>query len=156
VRELIVPYIETGRASPQVEKLTADLSMVSGNYIQARDDYERILDNDETNLKVANNLAWIYGHVDPVDLDKALSLANQAVGYAPDNASLRETRAQILVKQEKWREAAQDLEFALNGLPDYFPIHDALADCYEHLGQAELASAHRERSRLLKLKQVKR
>ena len=153
VRELIVPHIETGRASPQVEKLTADLSMVSGNYVQARDDYERILANDATNLKVANNLAWIYGNVDPVDLDKAIKLANQAVGYAPNNASLRETRAQILVKLKQWRQAAEDLEVALNGLPDYYPIHDALAECYDHLDQAELATAHRERSRLLRLEQ---
>lgn len=155
VRELMVPFIETGRASPQVEKLTADLSMVSGNYTQAREDYERILEHDETNLKVANNLAWIYGNVDPVDLAKALRLSNRAVGFAPNNASLRETRAQILVKLKRWREAANDLEFAVNGLPDYYPVHEALAECYDHLNQVELADAHRERSRLLRLKEVR-
>ena len=154
VRELMVPFIASGRASARVQTLTADLSMVARNYLQARTDYERILADDETNIKVANNLAWIYGHVKPVDLDKALKLANQAIGFAPDNASLRETRAQILVKLEQWREAAADLEYALNGLPDYYPIHDALAECYSHLDQAELASAHRERSRLLRIKKL--
>ncbi len=156
VRDLIVPFIESGRASPKVEKLVADLSMVSGNYSLAREDYERILKRDETNLKVANNLAWIYSHVEPVDLVRGLELANQAVGVAPNNASLRETRAQILIKLKRWHAAVDDLEIALNGLPDYYPIHDALSECFKHLNQPELADAHRERSRLLKLKRVQR
>ena len=151
VRDMFEPLIVENHTSARVAQLVADLSMVSRDYDRARHDYRRILERDETNSTATNNLAWIYGNIPPIDLAEALQLSSAAVNNEPDNASLRETRAQILLKLKRWRDAAADLEFALNGLPDYHPIHDGLAECYDHLSQPELAAAHRERSRALQV-----
>ena len=65
----------------------------------------------------------------------------------PEEFRFRETRGQILVALGRWRDAVDDLEFALNGMPDAAPVHMALATAYERLGESELARVHREQVR---------
>lgn len=90
-----------------------------------------------------NNLAWVLSNSDdPAEWQEARAAADRAVGLAPDAPSFRETRGQVLVKLEQWDAAVDDLEYAINGLPDSKPTHAALAQAYEALGQSELAAAH--------------
>jgi tetratricopeptide (TPR) repeat protein len=94
--------------------------------------------------EMGNNLAFLLMSNDPPDLDRAIKLADAAVNAAPDNPNFRETRGQILVKLQRYRDAVPDLEVALRVLKDMPGIHSGLADAYEHLGDRELAAKHRE------------
>ena len=64
--------------------------------------------------------------------------------FVPSNPHYRETRGQILLQLEHWRDAATELEIALNGMPDSKPIHQSLAIAYEKLGRSEAARMHRQ------------
>ena len=70
---------------------------------------------------VANNLAWVLAFSPPVDLPRALELANAAVNKVPNEPRFRGTRGQILARMEKWKEALPDLEEALK----IFPLNGA-------------------------------
>jgi Flp pilus assembly protein TadD len=92
---------------------------------------------------VANNLAWMLLKSDPPDLERALALADAAVKQAPDDSRFRDTRGQILLKQEKWQDALAELELALRGREDNPGVHEALAVAYEKLGMPDIAARHR-------------
>ena len=94
--------------------------------------------------EMGNNLAFLLMSNEPPDLERAVKLADAAVNSAPDNPNFRETRGQILVKLQRYRDAVPDLELALRQLKNMPGIHTGLADAYEHLGDRELAAKHRE------------
>jgi predicted Zn-dependent protease len=104
----------------------------------------RVVDEDPKHAVAWNNYAWALSREPETDLPKALEAANQALELVPDEFRFRETRGQILLALERWQEAVDDLEFALNGMPDMVAIHASLATAYEHLGQTELAAIHRQ------------
>jgi predicted Zn-dependent protease len=91
-----------------------------------------------------NNLAHVLMALDDAHFDEALQLVNRALEIEPNQPLYRETRGQLLVKMRRYREALSDLNFALNGLQDTRPIHEALAQAYEQLGQQEQARIHRQ------------
>jgi uncharacterized protein HemY len=62
----------------------------------------------------------------------------------PNHPEFRHTRGNILFKMERWKEAIEDLEFALSGShSDQANIHAELAKAYEMLGSPALAAPHR-------------
>ncbi|MCA9218304.1 MAG: hypothetical protein KDB27_34785 [Planctomycetales bacterium] len=138
----IKPEIEQGLAPVQVLGRMADMYAVNGRQPLARDVYERILEKDPTDIRIANNLAWLWATVEPFDLKRAMSFANTALEIDPSREFVLETRGQIFFKLEKYHEAITDLTKALNGLPNYAPIHETLAKCYEKTGQKELSDYH--------------
>ena len=91
-----------------------------------------------------NNYAWVLANSEPQDLEKSLAIANKALELSPDEYRFRETRGQILVQLGRWHKAIADLEYALNGMPEFEPVHTSLALAYENIGKAELARAHRD------------
>jgi tetratricopeptide (TPR) repeat protein len=93
-----------------------------------------------------NNYAWALAHEPDQQLNAALAAVNRALELAPSEFHFRETRGQVLLDLGRWDEAIDDLEFALNGMPDEKAVHLALATAYEHLGQAELAQIHRQQA----------
>ena len=92
----------------------------------------------------ANNLAWLLGHQKHPRLDEALRLIEIAIKALPDHPEVRETRGQILFRRGEWRKAAVDLEFALARVADPSPVHAALAQIYQKLGQPALAESHQQ------------
>jgi len=100
-----------------------------------------------------NNLAWTLATQEPVDLKRAENLAIRAVELAPGNPQIRETRGQIYLKQERWKEALADLELILpvysreQQLAAQLPhLHGSLAKAYEGVGNDDMARRHRELS----------
>ncbi|HEX4413923.1 MAG TPA: hypothetical protein VH107_09875 [Lacipirellulaceae bacterium] len=91
-----------------------------------------------------NNLAYVLVQKPNPPLEEALAATNKALAIAPDDFRYRQTRGEVLVKMQRWKEAVDDLEYALNGAPDAFAIHQSLAQAYEALGNKELAAAHRQ------------
>lgn len=121
----------------------ADACVQRSDWPRARTYYALAVENDARQHAALNNLAWLLAFSDPVDLPRALTLADQAVALMPENAHYRDTRGQILIKLQRWSDAVRDLELALNGMPESKPIHRSLAEAYEQLGDATLAAAHR-------------
>lgn len=102
----------------------------------------KALEIDAKNHGALNNLAWVLANSEPKDLDRALNLVDQALQLKPNDHRYRETRGQILTGLEQWAGAIKDLEFALNGLPSAADVHKSLAECYEQIGNRDLAQAH--------------
>ncbi len=144
VRQFFAEQAEAQSLSTELQATLGLAAYQRRDYQAARDHFEQVLRQDPTFAGVANNLAWLLSQTDPVDLERALTMANRAVEADPSNAIFRETRGQILVQLQQWEQAVSDLEFALNGSPDPHEIHLALASAYERLSQPALAQAHRQ------------
>jgi tetratricopeptide (TPR) repeat protein len=98
---------------------------------------------------VANNLAWVLAHSDPVDLDHALELADAAIAASTERPEFHGTRGRILFKLGKWKEATNELEYSLRAVKGDPQLHRLLAQTYEELGDAELADEHRRKAATL-------
>jgi len=117
---------------------------VNGEWDQAQIYLEQAVKKDATNAVAWNNLACALLQKQNTPPDKALSAANKALELKPDDFRFRETRGEILLRLSRWRDAVDDLEYALNGLPDSPVIHQALGKAYDALGNKELAAAHHQ------------
>jgi predicted Zn-dependent protease len=93
-----------------------------------------------------NNLAWVLMQDEDPDLERALKVADSALAMAPDRAEIRETRGQILLGLERWKEAVAELELALQELGGRPRLHRGLAEGYRRLGETELAEEHQRES----------
>jgi tetratricopeptide (TPR) repeat protein len=103
-----------------------------------------VVAKDPKHVVAWNNYAWTLAREPDSDYKKALVAVNKALEQAPSEFRFRETRGQIYVALERWQEAVDDLEFALNGIPDMDAIHIGLATSYDHLGKPDLAAIHRQ------------
>jgi tetratricopeptide (TPR) repeat protein len=107
---------------------------------------QRAVKKDPLNPVALNNYGWILTQDPNGDMDIALTAVNKALEIRPDDLRFRETRGQVLVRLGRWREAIEDLEIAVNGLPDVRDIHLSLAKAYDALGEKQLARVHRARA----------
>ena len=94
---------------------------------------------------IINNLAWILAHSENPDLERALELAETAVGRAPENPRFRDTLGTVLLKSNEHRKAISELQLALKGVPDKNIVHQKLSICYKSLGMNDLSLMHLER-----------
>jgi Flp pilus assembly protein TadD len=94
-----------------------------------------------------NNLAWALAYQEEPDLERALTLCDQALKLRPRDHRIRETRGQILAKLGRHEDAIVDLESALGRRERDREIHETLAKLYDALGDSELAETHRRLSR---------
>jgi tetratricopeptide (TPR) repeat protein len=115
---------------------------LEGDWKAAQACLRRAVDKDPKAAVAWNNLACVlYQGSDP-HLDQALAASNKAIELSPNEFRFRETRGQVYIRLAQWQAAIDDLEFALNGMPDAPAIHKSLAKAYEATGNKELASAH--------------
>lgn len=91
---------------------------------------------------VANNLAYVLAHSKKPDLQRSLQIMNEVVKRYPNDMRFRDTRGQILVKLQMWKEALADLEPCIPFRPKDRQLHKALAETYRQLGMVEPAKAH--------------
>jgi tetratricopeptide (TPR) repeat protein len=101
---------------------------------------------------IANNLAALLALQQKPDLPRALKLIDLVVEQVPNNPVYRETRGQIYIKMEKWREALTDLEMALTRDPNFPGLHASLAEVYARLEVPALAAEHRRLAEALEKK----
>ena len=113
-----------------------------GRFAEAAEHWEQAYELDPWFPLTTNNLAYSLAFPEPTDLKRALSLVDQALSGKPAPL-LHGTRGQILVKLERWKEAASELENALTGGQDSAGIHSALAEAYDHLQMPDIAEGHR-------------
>ena len=122
-----------------------------GRWKEAEKSYLSATRIDNQSAQAYNNVAWIMGNTEPYRLDLALENINRAIALEAKPVFF-ETRGQIMLKQERWQDAADDLENALNGgisPTDTKNAHASLAIAYQKLGKHELAIAHRDMGKLL-------
>ena len=95
-----------------------------------------------------NNLAYaLLGAKAPnIQLRRAEALTSEALQLAPDHPEILATRGAIRVELKKYRDAAADLERALEVLKGRPRLHRLLADCYDQVGLVSLADIHREKA----------
>ena len=112
---------------------------------EARQYLDEAYKADPSQVGVANNLAWMLATGDKPDLPRALEVINHALEAAPGTFEMYGTRGRVLVRMQRYREALVDLEKSLRAKsgPN---LHGDLADAYEALGMAELATIHRRKS----------
>lgn len=94
---------------------------------------------------ILNNLAVSLAHKDPPEYERALEVAGAAIKNVPNpTPHFYETRGQILFRMGRFREAISDLERALAEPTLATKAHQMLADCYDKVGDQELAESHRK------------
>lgn len=94
---------------------------------------------------ILNNLAVALAMKEEPDFEKALQVSNAAIENVPSpTPHFFETRGQILFRMGRFREAISDLERALIERSLAQKAHQMLADCYDKVGDAELAEGHRK------------
>lgn len=102
--------------------------------------------DDPASVVAANNLACLL-ILDPgPDPTRALNIIDLALKAHPDEPVLRDTRGQILVRLARWKEATNDLEFALSRISPNRETHRALAAAYRGLNLLPLAEAQDRRA----------
>jgi predicted Zn-dependent protease len=146
VAEHIAQLIQATKADDAPLPLVAALgtaAALNGDIELARRLLARVVAADPSHAVAWNNYAWTLSQEPGRDLDAALNAVDRALQLKPEEFRFRETRGQILVALGQWQRAIDDLEFAINGMPDAAAIHLSLAKAYEQLGNQELADIHR-------------
>lgn len=118
--------------------------LMEGNMEEAKRHLEVALKNNPKLPGLLNNLAYSISAQENPDLERALRLANSAVEAMPENAFVRDTRGQILLKMGRFSEAIADLERALS-TPELRPVvRPKLVRAYQAVGDEALAERHRQ------------
>jgi len=146
-REALVRILAEGAPSALLHFIIGNDALKQGDETLALKHFELAYDQDPQMPAVTNNLAMLLIHREKQDPLRALSLIQTAlVKYASD-PYLRDTRGQIFVKLGRWKEAVEDLEFALPKLNSRSATHAALAEAYSGLGMQDLAKEHKSLSK---------
>jgi len=117
---------------------------------EAREFLERAVKLSPENDIASNNLANLLYKLEPLDLDRALSLCESVLKRNPKLPTFLETRGQVLAKLGRDEEAIADLAQSLEAFPNVPEIHETLARCYRKVGNPALADAHQKRFEELK------
>ena len=117
---------------------------VQGKLEKSRTAYERVLEFAPDEAEALNNLSWLYSHEQPLQMERALEYSQKAIQIEPDNAHYRDTLGHVYMLRGQWPKAVEELQTALNGMPDNKKTHAALAQCYDKLNQPNLAKQHRQ------------
>jgi len=142
--QFLVANLARGRVSMLCHLLLGTFEGQRGNTAQAIGHLQQAYELDSSAYIVANNLAWYLAHTDPPRLDEAFQLADLLANQWPKIAAIRDTRGQILAKQERWQEALVDLEAALPDMAGNRQLHETLALIYEHLNMPALSAEHKK------------
>ncbi|MGL4511651.1 MAG: hypothetical protein ACRCT8_01060 [Lacipirellulaceae bacterium] len=139
--------------SALLETLGAQYAL-RGDYERASTSLRKVASRPDPTPAALNNHAYVLmelgksraaeGEGLPAEVyAEALDAVNRALEAEPRTYGFRETRGQLLALGGEWRKAIDDLEFALNGMPQSAPVHATLAQAYEALGEKDVAAAHR-------------
>ena len=113
-------------------------AMQQGDVEEAKRHFRKAHESSPNTPAMMNNLAFTIASSENGSLEEALALINRAIEVDPDNPELRDTRGMILVKQEKWNLAVNDLQFALSkGIADTKSALQNLMKAHQELGNQE-------------------
>ncbi len=142
-RAALTRLLASGRSAASAHFLLGVDAAAQGHDAEARLHWEEASRLSPNTPAIANNLAWSLAHADPPDLPRALELMELALGVRPGDLRFRDTRARVLFKMNRWREALPDLEAVLAASPRDADVHRLLSETYDRLGSPGLADEHR-------------
>jgi tetratricopeptide (TPR) repeat protein len=120
-------------------------SLMKGDHADAELHLELAAEQMPHSGAILNNLAVALSMREEPDYVKALQVSNAAIEQVvAATPHFYETRGQILFRMGRFREAISDLERSLSEPTLAKKAHQMLADCYQKVGDADLARAHRE------------
>jgi tetratricopeptide (TPR) repeat protein len=122
-------------------------AVVDGEPVEASELLKRAVELEPKDAIAWNNYACSLLEIPSSDLKEALDAVGKALALAPEAPQFHETRGQVMVRLKKWQQAIEDLELAINGMPNSKTIHRSLADAYTAIGQNDLAAIHREQAK---------
>lgn len=146
-RELFTELIASGKAPASAYLLAGTDALARGDRKLGIAYLERANELNPGSYVALNNLAWGLAFGPMPDLERALTVIDEAARKAPQDPNVRDTRGRILAKLKRWNEALVDLEAAGPALRGNAEYHTALAEVYEALGMKAPASKHREAAR---------
>jgi tetratricopeptide (TPR) repeat protein len=148
VAQVAIDELKKSPDAPEIVlQILGTYAVVSGEPVEARDLLKRAVEKAPRDAVAWNNYACALMEIKDADLQEALSAVNKALEVAPDAPQFHETRGQIFVRLKQWDKAVEDLELAINGMPDSKVVHRSLADAYAALGQNDLATIHRDQAK---------
>lgn len=112
----------------------ANLYLNQKNYAKAEEHYLILLKESPRDPVILNNLAMLYYQQNS---PKALELAKQAYTISPDSAAIADTYGVVLFRQERYREALETLQKAVELAPD-------AKDIQFHLAKAQQANGNKQ------------
>lgn len=153
-QELISKVIASGPRNPiapTFHLIRADYWLSKGDDEKARIHLNQAFQLNNQLSELANTYAWMVAITPPFDLERALKLINGvlAFGQNMENPKYRDTRGQILTRLGKYKEALEDLEFAVKEMPSSRSVHTTLEICYKNLGMEDKAKEEAETAKRL-------
>ena len=143
-RAAVRAALASGRSPALAHFLLGNDAWARGEVGEARNHWEQANRLDPGITLVANNLAWLLAHREPIDLTRAGDLIDQALARSPGDPRLHGTRGEVLIKMGRWKDAVSEIEAALAGGANTPALHAALATAYDRLGMPEMAAEHRK------------
>ena len=120
-------------------------ALMKGDQDQAELHLEQAAKQMPRSGAILNNLAVALAMRSQPDYERALQVSNAAIEQvSAPTPHFYETRGQILFRMGRFRDAISDLERALAEPTLAKKAHQMLADCYEKVGDLELARGHRD------------
>jgi predicted Zn-dependent protease len=95
---------------------------------------------------VLNNLAWLLAFSPPVDMNRALELAEAAVKQAPQAPQFRGTRGHIYAKLGRDKEALEDLQESAKAYSKDPNLFRVLSEVCTRLGYTQMAENYKKES----------
>ncbi len=92
---------------------------------------------------IVNDIAWMIGMVKN-KYEDALRLADVAIDTWPETTQLYQTRAEVLMKLERFDEALTEIEFAAKSIKNDVRLYEIWATCLDKLNRPDEANKQRE------------
>ncbi len=140
--------ILNGRAMKSSDFIRGTLALLSNRFEEALPLLKSACEHPQV-PGILNNFAVAISNTPGGNLQHALILSEEALSHHPRHAYFLETRGQVLMKMQRWDEAIEDLERALDA-PELKPmIFPSLAKAYRSIGAGDRAERIDEQLRLL-------
>lgn len=136
VHTIVDEWLNNNPADIEVSLLKANLNQEQNDSSGALNLYEKLLQQDETNIVALNNLAWLYFQKGKPE---AVEYAEKAYTLAPESAQVMDTLAWILLKSNKTERALGLLSQALSKAPGSAAIRYHYAYALHQSGDTESA-----------------
>ena len=144
LRTVLARVIAEGDEPALAHLAMGNLCWLEGDSSKAEFHFERATAIRTDMAVVLNNLAWLVAHdKNNPDYERAMTLVQAALEQRPNSPDFLDTRGTILLLQEQWKPALNDLEVALSGVKDKRAVHLKLATVYTNLNLPEIAEQHR-------------
>ncbi|MEQ9411980.1 MAG: tetratricopeptide repeat protein [Fuerstiella sp.] len=141
-RRFLLRNIAAKRAVGISHLMLGTSAWIDGDDAEASIHLERAFVELPDAATVANNFAWYLANKEPAEPEKALKLIQPILEKAPQNHYIRDTRGHIYLKLGRWKEAVDDLEYAVQALSTNRQTHLGLATAYRNLGLKDLAAEY--------------